>query len=782
MTLISCDDMKQDKRDEAYDEEKLLDLLNEFEQFDLKKVNFHSPLDALRDYEKNMIYFEQARAVHYQLMRGLNRGLKIDDERLIKLRAKMTCMFEMQDLTSLMNHLAFEGRLDLSKNPEELRADLTEDLNEKTMVRYTASFGETEDFLKICEKGIRKEYKNRKKTIKEMHRYIARGGEDDEMPADLLKKKMDAYERNQIVYDYIHRRELRYFGERSGETIEAFNQETGQEVPIIANRMHGTIMMGKTVQEKIGVTNLGSGTGYTKLEYVKNLIGIMKSVDLKEFDHKDFAKFYDNYDRKCNALVVYTNARNLAKLVGAAMNEIREEENKVRAENGEPPLEGPLPFPDMMKDLGYANLEDLTMDMNAMQDLGNMMQGKFDSIAQTRDYGNLGYFSLQEITSLDAKKTQEMDESFERFRKSQQAEGIDIEVDGNYLENSGSVYKTVDDIKGHLEFYNMKLTTRPLSKQEKEEKKLQQRMTLNVNLSDIYQEERRSHENKRIKESRKPASAEQLATEKTAAGTQMTEVTSLYNSTQEILTSAGYKSNDEYRKLCGYTGPMAVFCGDAREKTIERVKALSVPPAQATEEQKQTMAKELESAFKVIMEFDLKKLNFKSYADLLNESYREAILMTKFCFEFNSLFDYYGELLKAHTPNLLFTEEEYLEIKAKKNFLLTAEAVYDGLPKLMMTDTCEKLDGLQILHYSDKEVVDMTKKENIKEIRQKHPEINKDDVAKLRNNASVAKEAIHTYGLLPGMDIEEMYQTKKTRLFGSPGGDAEESVKEKLSA
>ena len=76
----------------------------------------------------------------------------------------------------------------------------------------------------------------------------------------------------------------------------------------------------------------------------------------------------------------------------------------------------------------------------------------------------------------------------------------------------------------------------------------------------------------------------------------------------------------------------------------------------------------------------------------------------------------------------------------------------------------------------------MTKKENIREIRQKHSEINKDDVEMLRNNASVAKEGIHTYGFLPGMDIEEMYQAKKTRLLGSPGGDAEQRIKEKLSA
>ena len=140
----------------------------------------------------------------------------------------------------------------------------------------------------------------------------------------------------------------------------------------------------------------------------------------------------------------------------------------------------------------------------------------------------------------------------------------------------------------------------------------------------------------------------------------------IYDGRTKLLIKNGYDKNSEFRTLRAYTGALSSLCGDTEEKSLERVKALSVKPSEATPEQKQAMAKELESVFKVLMDFDLKELNFNSISDVLDEAHERAATMVRFCFSGAKLFDYYEELIK---------DEDYVRFAGRQVEVRTYEKI-----------------------------------------------------------------------------------------------------------
>lgn len=775
---IKCDDMDLEKRDGKYDEKKLLKLLDEFEAFDIKKVTFSNHVDMLRDYEKNMNYFEQSRAAHYQLMRGLNRGIKIDDERLIRLRAKFTAMFEMQDYLAQLNHLVVNGELDLSADPEEIREKVTEGVKRRTVDRYPATLGNNEAFAASCEKAIRKQYRNRKNIIKRMHSLLVRSGEDEKIPAQLLKQKMDAYERNEVVYDYFHRKELRFFQENSVDMINTFNEENGTKIDAVGDRLHGTFLWGKNNEERIGLTRMTHQTGYGKLEYVKAMLKDMKSVDLKEYNHKDFAKFFDDFDRKCRTLVLCTNASDLAKVVKSGLQEIRDEENKERIARGEDPLDGPLELPDMFKEMGYANLEEFTIDMEVTQDVGNMIQGKFDAICQTVSHGYLSYFSLKELTSLDAYMSHDMLESFEKVKKEKEAEGEDLDENGELQHDA--LFETAEYLSGQQSIYNFELPTRGLSEKEKKLNKQneeagntdaiirQQRMTWDVDVEDVYREEKQSHYLDRIKSSRTKQTPDQLTAESKKAVQVLADGEKRMVYRTDLLAKNGYVKNQQFRQIRAYVGALSYLCGDSEEKSLQRAKAFVEKPEKATSGQKQAMAKEIESAFKVLMDFDMRELNINSYLDIMDKSHEHAMMMVRFCFDAAALFDRYETLMKDEGTETAFNEEEYREVMARKEFLLQSHSVYIKLMELMAKPMHQRVDTVSLLGLQDKEYEDFCK-----EFIEKGPidgesepyDVFISNTEAFFNNLNIARKMLHDNMIYPGMNMEDVYKAKKDRIL-----------------
>lgn len=396
---------------------------------------------------------------------------------------------------------------------------------------------------------------------------------------------------------------------------------------------------------------------------------------------------------------------------------------------------------------------------------------------------------------LDAKKTEDMIKSFNAFAKRMARKGIDVESDDELTKDP--VFQTALYMIKTNEFYNPPIPTRRLSEKQKAENKKneeagnkdaiirQQRMTLNVKVEEIYREEKQSHYLKRIKESREPQTKEQLLAEKERAEKLLKKQDEIYDGRTKLLIKNGYDKNSEFRTLSAYTGALSSLCGDTEEKSLERVKALSVKPSEATPEQKQAMAKELESVFKMLMDFDLKELDFKSYSDVLNEAHEHASMMVRFCFDGAFLFDYYEALIKDESTKTLLDEEEYREIMTKKDFLLRTQKVYDLISRQVTKPMHQFVDGISLLSLSDKEFEDYAEEfqeeEHLDQFLEEHPEIMAPDVDVFFNNMDSIRRALHENMIYPGMNMEEVYRATSTRLNGSGSAELTGIIREKLN-
>ena len=811
------------ERDKAYNEEELRAKIEEFEEFDLRTISFENNVDMLRDFKKNKESFEYVRSVHYELFKGITSGFKLDDERMIKLRAKFKCAFEMEDYMIRINRMILRGEaegLDLVKDQDRIDEYISQkragEVKKEFFYRQLPKPGDTGAFLAECEEKVRSEYKSREKNIKALYRILEKGGEKGSIPKDELKKKADAYESNAVVYDYIQYAASRYTVLSARDIIESYNQKNEKtednKLNTKAERWEYTWMYGKSMEDRIRLTELRNGPNAEQrkemlreriakkesetekdklteekkaeieqeakaettkeaelinakniLAYYREMIVDMKSFDLKEFDTRDIGKFYENFERKRRVLWIYTNAKYMIKFIRDQLKLIRaseiEEAKKKDPDYKVNPKER-LKLPEDFKELGYADYDELVKDLSVAQDIGNAIQGKMDSLAQISEKEYLPYYSPEELFGLDAEKSRKITENHDKYWEKQMEEKPD------FLEKD-PVAQWVEEMNSYKDLINIQIRTREVSKEESKKGKLTQNMTGDVDIMEIYREEQEYYDKEQILEGRSKLSKKDRAAEIEKAKAYNKRIDSIYGARNAQVSSM--ISNNRQRYIKGYVGPMAYFYQDSEEKTAERVRALETDPQSATTEQKQKMAKELEKAFSLIVNFDLQELNFDKISDVCDEAYEKTAVMARFCFEFNLLFNDYKTLQNDPDVETLLTKEEFEEVKAKKDFIQMTNTLFGKVPELMSEPQHEEMDAVRLLTWTD----DQFAKEMEK---QKKNPLNQVQLV----NASLTANAFRKLGIIPGIDMEEAYRKKRVSEFGAPQEDMTESIKKKL--
>ena len=811
------------ERDKAYDEEELKAKIEQFEEFDLRTISFENNVDMLRDYKKNKESFEYVRSVHYELFKGIASGYKLDDERLIRLRAKFKCAFEMEDYMIHMNRMILRGEsegLDLVKDQDKIDEYIKQKragaAKKEYFYRQLPKPGDTGAFLAECEEKVRSEYKNREKSIKALYRILEKGGEKGSIPGAELKKKADAYETNAVVYDYIQYAASRYAAFSAPDIINSYNQKNEKtednKLSTYAERWEYTWMYGKSMEDRIRLTELRNGPNAEKkkemlqeriakkeskiekdklteekkaeieqeakteteneanlikakntLAYYKEMIVDMKSFDLKEFDTRDIGKFYENFERKRRILWIYTNARYMISTIRDQLKLIRaseiEEAKKKDPDYKVNPKER-LKLPEDYKELGYADYDELVKDLAIAQDVGNVIQGKMDSLAQISEKEYLPYYSLEEIFGLDAEKSRKITENHDKYWEQQ------MEDKPDFLEKD-PVAQWVEEMNSFKDLINIPIRTREVSKEESKEGKLTQNMTGDVDIMEIYREEQEYYDKMKILEGRSALSKKDRVAESKKAKAYKERIDSIYTGRNAQVTSL--VTNDRRRFIGGYVGPMAYFYQDSKEKTAERVRALETDPKNATTEQKQKMAKELENAFSLIVNFDLQEMNFDKVQDVCEEAYEKVAVMARFCFEFNVLFNDYQKLQNDPDVETLLTKEEFEEVKAKKDFIQMANTLYNTVPEAMSQPQHEEMDAVRLLTWTDDQFSEEIEKQK------KNPS-NQVYLA----NASMTAAAFRQLGIIPGIDMESAYRKQRVAALGAPKEDPTESIKKKL--
>ncbi len=478
-------DAKVKNRDNPYNEEELKETLEQFESFDMNQISFSNHLDMLKNYGQNMAIFEHIRKVHYQLMKGLIQGFRIDDERLIKLRAKFTASFEMQNYLVRVNELAFRKKLDLTQPEDELAEKLSKEMDDNRSFRIAPVLGDADAFVAKCEQKHREEYEKREEFIPEILRAMEHDGDENaEIPEKEIRKRMQGYERNSAIYDYLNRKHNRVLQNKNWDRVKTYNKEHGTDIPennaSIMTRIHGNFMVGKSNEEIARLTKLNYGGPEERIQYCLEMIKDIKAIDLKELDTRNLGKFYQDFERKDYIMQLGTNSQELANVVIGALEELRKD------------ADTPLELPQEFKDLGYKTVADFKKDMYVLAEVINTVQLKMDAVVQAENFGYLGMYSLEELLNIDTAQYQKMESSYDAYyEKAERA----------YEEEKGESYTTeTGTVEGFLESFKTRIFTlnapRKLTEADKAAGKKAENYVASVNIMTILKNEQAIYDEK----------------------------------------------------------------------------------------------------------------------------------------------------------------------------------------------------------------------------------------------------------------------------------------------
>lgn len=262
---------------------------------------------------------------------------------------------------------------------------------------------------------------------------------------------------------------------------------------------------------------------------------------------------------------------------------------------------------------------------------------------------------------------------------------------------------------------------------------------------------------------RKKITADELERETEAAKQRVESINNLFKSSNDLIDKEMKLSeHSKNRRLKAYAAPMKYLKMDSEEETRERISAVSIDMQTATAEEKTEMARELESTFDMIKEFDLKKLNIKNYEDILEDGYFDNLVMIKLCFEFaarGGLMKDYKELMKDEGVDTRYSEDEYAEVRAKALFLMDLMQCTNSLITEMSKPEHKKYDSFKLLSWSGKK----TEKE-IETLGTKGMAAQ----PYIFTLTGSAKNHIVMTGFMPGADMEEEYKGYRNRLKYGP--------------
>ena len=158
----------------------------------------------------------------------------------------------------------------------------------------------------------------------------------------------------------------------------------------------------------------------------------------------------------------------------------------------------------------------------------------------------------------------------------------------------------LDDMRGRMEFITYNITTRPITREEKKAGKLQESISNKHDIMELWNEEWEYYDKQLYMQGRDNMTPEDREKESKLGKKQADNIDFCYTSRNYIVDEMNV--GNEQRFIKGYVGPMAYLRGDSEEKTRERAEVLKVDPVEATAEEKQALAEELEDAFLFIFD------------------------------------------------------------------------------------------------------------------------------------------------------------------------------------
>ncbi|WP_028234542.1 hypothetical protein [Pseudobutyrivibrio sp. MD2005] len=182
-------------------------------------------------------------------------------------------------------------------------------------------------------------------------------------------------------------------------------------------------------------------------------------------------------------------------------------------------------------------------------------------------------------------------------------------------------------------------------------------------------------------------------------------LTTMKDSVKDIATDIAGKNVADNARL-NYTAAILIntFNGGSVISMVDSMINLSVSAKEATEEQAEKKALEIEKMFKIILDFDLKKLKYNNSDEFLKNA-SERMMICRLAMEADNTMSSYREMINLGKLKTHVDDEVLDEIKARTDVILGTATKTEKKLKIM---SCEKyaIFGQETVDSLDDEFVD----------------------------------------------------------------------------
>ncbi len=747
----------------VYSDEKLEADIEELKALPATAVKFGSYEEIVNNYAKNLKVCDRVEEVQHNLVRGLTRGYKVDDELMLDLRAKFIFFHSVRNTSVVFNGFMAGNSEFAQKSKKEWEQTLWDNISKSMGVgmnnNITLYPGDADRLLSDCRKRVTDEFNTREETIKASWKFmystvkVTKNSEGDdvdeiipggEIPAEELEKRKKEYNSNSVIGEFLHDQyDNQTAGNVSKYVTSTYLKKNNLKSPTIP-RVALNFLIGKSAEETLRLYKLITGTKGEQFMYWCEMAKKALSLPVKSFETNDMGAWFDNFYKNQGVTGLHGNCTDIYTEMKALLDD--------------PSLKGQLKLPQE-----YRDMEDFRKKMYLMYNFGSTYTtGRVNALTQTPQSRWRGVFSLQELGSMSkeyAAQFMELDTSLKGLDENEYYESQEV-LNLQKILQQGTMFITPD------------IATRPLTKEEKKAGKLQEKASFDTNLEELYKEEEAFYDIQREKELKNEKMAEirkinKDIDEKLHLRSKKMDDSSRVN--KEEWGKKHFSHSTRGRHVVRSVNGMAYFYNDTEERSLQMYERLMRDVRVLDSKEKQEKAREYERIFFKLLTFDMKKFNFDDPKELLSPKRMDARILTNVMFDFPEDFiDDYENIANDPDAGAVLTPEQIKEVRSRWSTLFKVKTWYSDYPELMGNKAFENENIDEMLKQSPDEL------EKLLEDK-KDP----DYIAGIINMITIT--TIIQKGFRAGVDANELLQ-KEREAYGLSGVDEKTNINKAAEA
>ena len=396
---------KNNYEDAGYDETKVMDYFDQFDEIKLTDFQFESYKDLLVHFKDNYELLQDVDRLWYEIARALDHGFKndsIDDYRLKRFRAKCGAFLSLKNTMLVVQRTLYDNP-DAAMYSDEEWAKVIKDkekvYSEKsTNYGYPVIFALRENPNVVFDKWMEKvdeEDATKEESIRKAWPYIT-GKPASELTDDEVHKRMESYNVNAIVQDYLYKDfnysmfEVDQQGTNILEKQGTIKEQSGKNLSgTSSQRLISALGAGKSVAEQAKIINMAHGSPEERMEFLTECIKALRDTNVSIFTHKDGDSVLDNYRKKAYFARFAANMDD----IGRCMKTLVEKNPKLK-----------LPE-------GYESIDEIVKESKIMFELGyNIISAQHMTFSQLSSTRWLHGFNKEDMLNQDMQMRQRINE------------------------------------------------------------------------------------------------------------------------------------------------------------------------------------------------------------------------------------------------------------------------------------------------------------------------------------------------------------------------------------